>query len=444
MAVASSRRVRRPSNVTILAVALLLVLMRLLWSTPTDDARQGRPYIPDPQSGRPRTNTALPFVYNYDKHARHHALSDDQCSAAFPALFDVLDSTAAERKDAPISQSELRIDDDKCLVRVLIYEAELFVLQGSQNKKCWMGRWHERTTSLLHGIHRAVSAAPPDSIPDIEFVLDLDDDPQRALDSRGETLNTSSVWGLTRLQHQTHIWLMPDYAYWAWPSALVASHAQTRRKMAETNAEWPWEKKASKAVWRGTTHLNPVVREPLINATRDKTWADVRVCDIYDEATKRYCILQHEHCRYKFPVHTEGYTYSGRLKYLQLCDSATVIHELKWAEHHTHLLRHQGAEQNYIRVKSDWSDLEEKMVYYIDNDEEAAAIAKHSYDTFAKKYLTPAATSCYWRRMIRNWAEIQGFKPQLYTQDTASGEKVLRGVPFEAYAIDAEKPLPTV
>ncbi|KAF2157642.1 hypothetical protein K461DRAFT_264518 [Myriangium duriaei CBS 260.36] len=385
------------------------------------------------------------FVYDYARHNRHHALSDDQCDAAFPHLFDVLDATAAVRKDSPIQPSEIQIDEDKCMVRVLIYEAELFIIQGNQNKKCWMGQWHERTTGLLHNIHRAISGAAPETIPDAEFVLDLDDDPQRTVENkRAKGYNATSVWGLTRQPNQTHIWLMPDYAYWAWPSALVGSHGQVRRKMEEMNTEWPWEKKLEKVVWRGTTHLNPVVREPLVAKTKDKTWADVRVCDIYDAETKKYCILQHEHCRYKFPVHTEGYTYSGRLKYLQLCNSAPIIHELKWAEHHTHLLQAQGSNQNFIQVKADWSDLEEKVTYYLDKDKEAIAIAQNSYNFFARKYLTPAATSCYWRRLIRSWASVQGFRPQLYKQDPDTGKYVLRGIPFEAYAINAEKPMPVI
>ncbi|KAF2151399.1 hypothetical protein K461DRAFT_227795 [Myriangium duriaei CBS 260.36] len=377
------------------------------------------------------------FVYDYEKHARHHALSDEQCDAAFPHLFDVLDETAALRKHMPIRPQEIQVDEGQCLVRVLIYEAELFVVQGSQNKDCWMGRWHERTNSLLHSIHRAISGADPELIPDAEFVLDLDNDPQRPIDLKhgAKNSNRTSVWGLTRQSHQAHIWLMPDHTYWASPSALVDSYGQVRRETDEMNKDWPWEKKLAQAVWRGNIRLNPVIQEPLVQTTQHKVWADVRACDINDPATKKYCMLQHEHCRYRFPVHTEGTTYSGRLKYLQLCDSAPIIHELKYAEHHTHLLQSSGPEQNYIHVKSDWSDLEDKMQHYLKNDEEALAIAKNSYDAFSRRYLTPAATSCYWRRLIRNWASVQGYKPTLYKQDPETGEYVQRGVPFEVYAI---------
>ena len=286
-----------------------------------------------------------------------------------------------------------------------------------------MGQWHERTTSLLHSIHRAISGAAPDSIPNAEFILDLDDDPQRPIEFKhGKWSNGTTVWGLTRQPNQTHIWLMPDYAYWGWPSALVGSHGELRRKMDEANAEWPWEDKIPKAVWRGTTHLNPDIREPLVNMTQDKDWADVRVCDIYDPKTKAYCIRQHEHCQYRFPIHTEGYTYSGRLKYLQLCDSAPVIHELKWAEHHTHLLRSSGPEQNYIHVKADWSDLEETMLYYLSHDEKAATIATNSHDAFCSEIFD---TCCHFMLLAPPHPEL-GERARLPPAAVQGGSKIGR------------------
>ena len=71
------------------------------------------------------------------------------------------------------------------------------------------------------------------------------------------------------------------------------------------------------------------------------------------------------------------------------------------------------------------------------------AIAKNSHETH-EKYLTPAATSCYWRRLFTSWASVQGFEPQLYKWDEATNKMVLRGIPFEAYALDAKNPMPAV
>lgn len=399
----------------------------------------------DAAGARPTASSSVKhhFTYDYEKHQRYHAMSDEQCDASFPHLFDPIYATAAARAESPIRLSELDIEDGKCLVRVLVYQSELFIIQGNQNHECWYQLWHERTAGLLNSIHRAISSAQPDTIPDAEFVLSLDDDPQRPVDKmHGKDSNTTAVMGLARLSNQTHIWLMPDYAFWAWPSARVGSHSQASREAAETNSQWPWHKKFPKAIWRGSTHVNPPLRESLVQLTAYKPWADVAECNINDPLTKEHCILQHEHCRYRFPVHTEGYTYSGRLKYLQLCNSAPIIHDLKWEEFHTHLLRPYRPEQNFIPVKADWSDLEEKVRYYLDHDEETQTIARNNHETFAKKYLTSAAASCYWRRLIRMWATVQGFEPQLYAFNRETGQRTLRGVPFEAYAVDAVRPVP--
>jgi protein glucosyltransferase len=225
-----------------------------------------------------------------------------------------------------------------------------------------MRRWHERTSGFLHMIQQAIVTAPLGSIPNIEFILDLDDDPQRPIEfAHGKDSNETTVWALTRLAHQRHIWLVPDYAYWAWPSARVASHGQVRRNVHDVNMAYPWEKKYNKAVWRGDAGLNKDVRNNLISTAKNTAWGDVRVCDIYDPKTKQYCMTQDQLCRYRYPIHTEGYTYSGRLKYLQLCNSAPVVHKLRYLEHHHGLMRSSGPGQNFIEVEKDWSDLDEKV-----------------------------------------------------------------------------------
>ena len=96
-------------------------------------------------------------------------------------------------------------------------------------------------------------------------------------------------------------------------------------------------------------------------------------------------------CRYKFTVQTEGTSYSGRLKYLQLCRSALITHPLEWQEFHTHLMRLAGPDINYIEASANFTNLDSAMEYYMNHDNEAEEIAKNSYETFARRYLTPAA-----------------------------------------------------
>lgn len=136
-----------------------------------------------------------------------------------------------------------------------------------------------------------------------------------------------------------------------------------------------------------------------------------------------------------FLVQTEGTSYSGRLKYLQLCNSVIVSHKLDWQEFHTHLMQPDGPEQNFVETQRDWSDLPSKIEFYLSNQKKAEAIAQRSYETFNLRYLTPAAITCYLRRLFAGWAEVQGYTPELYTLNETSGERTPRGVPFEVFAV---------
>jgi hypothetical protein len=70
-----------------------------------------------------------------------------------------------------------------------------------------------------------------------------------------------------------------------------------------------------------------------------------------------------------------------------------VTHPLEWQEFHTHLMRLAGPDVNYIEASENFANLEAAMEYYRDHDNEAEEIARNSYETFARRYLTPAAVS---------------------------------------------------
>ena len=142
--------------------------------------------------------------------------------------------------------------------------------------------------------------------------------------------------------------------------------------------------------------------------------------------------------RYKYTVQTEGTSYSGRLKYLQLCRSALITHPLEWQEFHTHLMRLAGPEVNYIEASENFGNLESAMEYYQAHDNEAELIAKNSYETFTRRYLTPAAVTCYWRRLFTAWASVQGYDPLLYVTGK-DGKAVMRGTPWTAFAANWPK-----
>jgi hypothetical protein len=68
--------------------------------------------------------------YEFPRDASNYGLSSQQCDAAFPGFFGDIESAVASRKQDPIRLEELKIKDDQCLVRVLIYDSEVSDIHG--------------------------------------------------------------------------------------------------------------------------------------------------------------------------------------------------------------------------------------------------------------------------------------------------------------------------
>ncbi len=102
------------------------------------------------------------------------------------------------------------------------------------------------------------------------------------------------------------------------------------------------------------------------------------------------------------------------------------------------MLTPDGPDQNYIPVKKDWSDLEEKVTYFLDHPDEAQRIANNSVATFRSRYTSPAAEACYWRRLIHGWSSVS-FDPEPFEiveveiAGTTIKKQQLRGTAFEEF-----------
>lgn len=121
------------------------------------------------------------------------------------------------------------------------------------------------------------------------------------------------------------------------------------------------------------------------------------------------------------------------MTHLLNCDSLLLVHDVEWIAHYYHLL---DTDMNCVRVERDFSDLEEKIRYYNNHTTEAQTIANTARTTFRERYTTPAATACYWRKLLCSWASVS-FKP--VTKIVAKGKhrrentEVPRGISFEQF-----------
>ena len=286
-------------------------------------------------------------------------------------------------------------------------------------------------------------------------------------------MDTHSIWAFTRKlkdRDQDRLWLMPDFNFFASPPIGSTWFDMQRRARIHDS---PLMDKIPKIVWRGVKWTAPDVRGSLLDVTKGKEWADVIEVD-HQNGTNM--MSMDELCRYMFVTHTEGRSWSGksqcllqqmvnlpshiqrlieqayifivrhranmielgRLKFLLNCNSLPVVHDLEWTAEFYHLLVPNGPHQNYIQVNRDFSNLENKITYYLEHPEEAHRIAVNAVNTFRSRYTSPAAEACYWRRLISGWSEV-AFDPEPFETVSVniSGksfqEEQLRGIPYEEF-----------
>lgn len=138
-------------------------------------------------------------------------------------------------------------------------------------------------------------------------------------------------------------------------------------------------------------------------------------------------------CKYRYVVNTEGRSWSARMTHLLNCDSLLLVHDVEWIAHYYHLL---DTGTNCVRVERDFSDLEEKIRYYNNHTQEAQTIANEAKTTFRERYTTPAATACYWRKLLRAWSSVS-FVPDTHTtnhdRNRHQSREKPRGISFEEF-----------
>ena len=65
-----------------------------------------------------------------------------------------------------------------------------------------------------------------------------------------------------------------------------------------------------------------------------------------------------------------------------------------------------GPNQNFVEVERDFSDLPAKMTQLLCDPALARRVADNNVRTFRERYLTPAATACYWRALLKGYASV--------------------------------------
>ncbi|KAI1171526.1 glycosyl transferase family 90-domain-containing protein [Nemania sp. FL0916] len=408
-------------------------------------------------------------------------LNEAECKAVFPDLTNDIDAVVAL---GPFKLTPPRGNNNNGPLLARIRDGKLTILHASDNLHLSPELIQARSAAL-HQISRALTTSPPSSIPlpDTIFALNIRDQPSGTAWSYARPAWGAVGIGMPPLRRA---FLMPHFAFWNWPPAAVGSVSRAAGAVAEIEQgdeggeggegeegkALKFRDKDPRVVWRGSTRFSPpqypTLRRDLLRATageENEVWADVQGLDGYEVAdgntTTTEMMMVEDFCQYKYVLYTDGVTYSGRLPFLQLCNSVLLSPPMAWRQFTTHLIKplfsrdldldpsfspgkptwtpssgeqrawpthYRPEDANAVFVAPDWSDLRATIAWLEDHADIAEGIARRQRDLFVGRgYLSPAMETCYWRALIRGWSEVVRFDEEEWGG--------LHGVSWEEFSV---------
>ncbi len=320
-------------------------------------------------------------------------------------------------------------------------------------------------TAALHQIHRAILTSPT-PLPDTIFAINVQDEPVDMAWSYSRPAYNAPSPGHPAIKRA---FLMPHFSFWGWPLPFIGSFSRAAAAIDAIEHSLPFPKKDPRVVWRGTKRYNnaqnPHLRNDLLQKTKDASWADVQELkwEEIDSGAGRQnaatnSLMIEDFCKYKYVVHTDGITYSGRLQFLQMCRSVLLTPPIAWVQHTTHLVKplfssdlghstktwkpsegerkawpvhYKPEEANAVFVAPDWSDLQDTLSWLEKHPGVAEGIATRQRELFVgQRYFSQAAETCYWRALIRGWNKV--------VRITGEGWEHQPGIRWEELAMDTQ------
>ncbi|KAK0733267.1 glycosyl transferase family 90-domain-containing protein [Lasiosphaeria miniovina] len=442
----------------LLGSCLALFCLVFVWRTPSDDdygdinrppSMRISPYAPRP---------ALP-----SEALENLSLGEGECEATFPGLTKEIDDAVAQ------GPFKVKQTGDLGPLQGRIKDGKIYIIHA-QRKADLSKEMVNSRSAALHQLHRALVTSPT-PLPDTVFTLNFQDQP------------FGTAWTYSRpalLPHaptdpNSRTFLMPHFSFWAWKLPFVGSMGRGAKAITALEREYEgagrWNHKIPKAIWRGTTWFNsihsPRLRQHLVAAAKGQAWADVQPLQWKGDNASNALPIE-EFCRYKYVLHTEGVSYSGRFQFVQMCASVVITPPMHWMQHTTHLVRplfsssldlstsgrskkakgsgrwdarkskshaktarggpaapaasswepserirkawpvqYSPEEANIVFVAPDWSDLGDTIAWLEANPRIAEGIGRRQRDLFVGGgYFSQAAEACYWRALVRGWAKM--------------------------------------
>ena len=230
-----------------------------------------------------------------------------------------------------------------------------------------------------------------DSIPNMEFLFHVGD----SVDMRRNRTHPSKcpIFGFAKnKKHVANdaftdgVVSIPCFSFWSWSEARITRWDQKMISIKQAGSRNTFDEKTNKIFWRGARTGDRATFVSLTEKHReimDVSFMDWRGTGFLRLSRhKEYRTLE-QHCDYKYLLHLEGNTFSGRLKYLLLCGSPVIFVKVNgWEEFWYHLLQHQ---ENIILLdKVDEVLLMNTTNYLLENPERASRIGINGQNTVLK------------------------------------------------------------
>ncbi|KAL1895921.1 hypothetical protein Sste5346_005020 [Sporothrix stenoceras] len=398
-------------------------------------------------------------------------LDEKQCRVTFPDITKDIDNMVAQGTFRVLPKP---VDSDSSPLQVRLQNGRLYIVHHEGKGTLDKG-FVDARMAALHQLHRAVLTAPSTDplLPDTVLAINVLDGPANDTLSYSRPAYAASTPGSLPV---TRAFLMPHFSFWGWPALpFVGSFSKAAEAVAALERQLPFSQKDPRPVWRGTKRYNsaqhPQMRTDLLKVAGTASWADVQELVWEDRGADREnsdpvavnALRIEDFCRYKYVLHTEGITYSGRLQFLQMCNSVLLTPPMAWLQHTSHLVKplfssyllpdnggkspswmpsdgvqsawpvhYTANEANAVFVAPDWSDLQATVAWLERHPDVAQGIARRQQALFVDGgYFSPAAETCYWRALVRGWSTVAQTVGPAWV-----GEP--RGVPWEVFAMGYE------
>jgi len=253
------------------------------------------------------------------------------------------------------------------------------------------------------------------NLPDMEFALNVHDWPKSP-----KYKTPMPVLSFSKVKNLHWDIMYPAWTFWEGGPAVWPIYPRGlgrwdvfREQMNKESIKFPWEKKLTKAFFRGSRtskERDPLVllsrKNPkLVDAkyTKNQAWKSKN--DTLGEEPAENVHLN-DHCQYKYLFNFRGVAASFRLKHLFLCKSLVFHVGSDWLEFFYEKLIPW---YHYIPVDTSLRDVEELLHFAENNDKLVSKIAERGRN-FIWKNLRMETISKLWEKLLYSYFELLDYK----------------------------------